>query len=671
MSLANKIKRKLFQKAKEKIQSDRSPQGVQFTIGEICDKLHVPLPDEFADRKDQVVTDAVISTRIAPAGSAFMDPTTRAKKLTIDIKAANKQKLAVIFADRKAFEQVTEVEPEMPVILLDDCPQQIYDFFRPYRDKYPGKVVTITGSVGKTTTRIYMGNILKKHARSYVNEANKNSRHSIMDNVLKKMDSKYQYYVQEVGATSVGTIEADAYVLHPDIAVVTNIKEHHISAYGSIENVFYDKMQLVEQLNDGGVAVVNFDDERLASYDYKCRVVSFGIETDKEVDYRAVNIVSHEDQLEMDVQSKDGTVHLKANLAGEYNAYNLLAAFAVGKLAGANEKDMVQVIRDTKMTGTRQNMTSYSSHKFFMDCYNVAFETILNSVDIISKVKPEGDGRVIAIVGAENKLGDVREEKTRELGVELAKAKVDQIVCFGTSKTTNSALNRFGDAKLLYETIKENGFENVILIDSFREMNKFLRQSVKKNDVILFKCITYLHLETAVDKVFGTTYCLKSKRVRDNIEMQEMDGFEGFIIKDMREALITKADESRLKARQLELGDTFAERNIFGIGKGVFSFSNMETADLGTKLKVIMPMAFMGCSNLKEIRFSENLRHIMEQSFKGCRNLEEIHLSRRILQIDAKAFEGCSRLSRVYIPRSADVRIEENAFPDGVEVIRT
>ena len=100
MKLANKIKRKLFQKAKEKIKSDRSPQGVKFTIGEICDKLHVPLPEELADRKDQVVTDAVISTRIAPAGSAFMDPTTRAKKLTIDIKAANKQKLAVIFADR-------------------------------------------------------------------------------------------------------------------------------------------------------------------------------------------------------------------------------------------------------------------------------------------------------------------------------------------------------------------------------------------------------------------------------------------------------------------------------------------------------------------------------------------------------------------------------------------
>ena len=174
-----------------------------------------------------------------------------------------------------------------------------------------------------------------------------------------------------------------------------------------------------------------------------------------------------------------------------------------------------------------------------------------------------------------------------------------------------------------------------------------------------------------MDKVFGTTYCLKSKRVRENIKMQEMDGLEGYVIKDMREALITKAEESRLTDRHLELGDKFAERNIFGIGKGVFAYSNMETADLGTKLKVIMPMAFMGCSNLKEIRFSDNLRHIMGQAFRGCRSLEEIHLPRKIVQIDAKAFENCSRLSRVYIPESADVRIEEQAFPDGVTVIRT
>ena len=168
MSLVKKIKRTLIQKAKEKKQSERSPQGAKFTVAEICDKLHVQLPDELAGMKDQVVTDAVISTRIAPEGSAFMDPTTRPSKLAIDIRAANKQKLAIVFADRNAFEQMTEVEPEMPVVLLDDCPQQIYGFFKPYREKYPGKVVAITGYVGKTTTRIYIGNILNQQQKNMI-----------------------------------------------------------------------------------------------------------------------------------------------------------------------------------------------------------------------------------------------------------------------------------------------------------------------------------------------------------------------------------------------------------------------------------------------------------------------------------------------------------------------
>ena len=194
---------------------------------------------------------------------------------------------------------------------------------------------------------------------------------------------------------------------------------HHLNNYKTIENVFDDKIYLVRNLMPGGTAVVNFDDERLAAFQYECKVVSFGIETELDVDYRAANIEQDGSILRMDIEHNGKSTKVESTITGKHNAYNILAAFAVGKIMDVKEEDIAKGIREYSASGTRQNVVQYGNNALFMDCYNVCNETIIKSVEILEEMDVPDGGRRIAIVGGENKLGASRVEITEELGREL------------------------------------------------------------------------------------------------------------------------------------------------------------------------------------------------------------------------------------------------------------
>ena len=643
------------------------------TVGEICERLGTKLPAEYADLREKRVTDVCLSHLNAIKGSAVLTPTNYPEVLVHILDKLQRRQPLIVFADRKTYEAVDPKDisfNEIPVVLLENARNMISGYIKPYRDRYKGKVVTITGSFGKTTTKLLCESVLEEKKEFFSNHANNNSIHTVAENIMKNMDPEYEYYIQEVGAVRVGTIETEATYLRPDISIVTNVRGHHLANYGSLENVFRDKMQIVEKLNTGGLAIVNFDDEKIAAYDYKCRFSSFGIETDKPVTYRGKNIVQNGELLEMDIEYSGGTAHAAVRLAGEYNAYNVLAAFAFGKEAGFSDREICESLMNCKMTGTRQNLIKYGSNTFFVDCYNVANETIINSMKVITGIKPENSGRRIAIVGAENSLGKDRKIRTEELGRELAKFDVDEIVCFGTEEDTEEALDRFGDAKTLYESIKESGFENVRLILTKDEMYNYLRKEIKKDDVVLFKCITYLVITIPIDKAFGTNYCLTANRVLKYKKIREDQGFKGYRIIDMKESVITGLADGSPEPADLVLPDKFRGVNLFGVEMRTFYQSGIRTLDMGSKLKVVMPGAFKDCTNLTSVKFSPNLMHIMRGAFRGCTKLKEVRLGKKIREIEVNAFDGCSSLEKVYIPASADVRIEKGAFPPKAQIIR-
>lgn len=669
-----KIKRTLSGGSSEQIKKGKNAvqtvESLKMTIGEIADRLSTPIPEEYAYLKNEMVSDVTLSYINAVKDCAVMTPTLYPEVMERNIAKVQEIGGKVIFADRKTYEKIDKSLLEnitLPVILMDDGRQRVLEFIKPYRDAYKGTVVAITGSFGKTTTKFFIENVLKNKT-FFSNKANNNSIHSIGDNIMKNMVPEYEYFVQEAGAVRVGTIETEGMFLRPDISVVTNVRPHHLAKYGTIENVFNDKMQIVKKLNEGGTAIVNFDDERIAAFDYECNVASFGIETDKPVKYRGKNIRQSLEALEMDIEYEEGTVHISAEIVGEYNAYNLLAAFAFGKIIGLSDEEIVKSVAHCKLGGTRQNLLRYGDNTFFIDCYNVANETIINSMDVLMKLQPENNGRRIAIVGAENSLGPERTQKTIELGKALSKAEVDEIICFGDTNETEAGLDRYGDARTLYNTLKECGFENTRLILSKKEMADFLINEVKKDDVVLFKCITYLDVTIPIDKAFGTNYCLSSTRVKRNIVSEKEKGFKGYKIWEMGESLITGSTGNL--PEDLVIPDTFLGESVYGIDKRAFFEAKIKTLDLGNSVKCVLPGAFKNCSRLVSVKASDGLMHIMRGGFRGCEKLTEVTLGKGIRQIEVNAFDGCTSLRKIRIPKEAGVRIEKGAIPESVEVER-
>ena len=679
MSFLNKLKKKVKKTLNVKPEEPAIKKGkntvktverLNMSVGEIAEKLSTEIPEEYAGLKNETVSDVTYSYINAIKDCAVITPTLYTEVLAKNIIKLQNIGPKVLFCDRKTYEAIDKeviAGCDTPVILMDDARKRALEFIKPYRDAFNGKVVAITGSFGKTTTKFFIENVLRNYT-FFSNKANNNSIHSIADNIMKSMVPEYEFFVQEAGAVRVGTIETEAQYLRPDFAVVTNVKPHHLAAYGTVENVFGDKMQLVSKINEGGTAIVNFDDERIAEFDYKCNVASFGIETDKPVMYRGKNIRQSLEALEMDIEYGDKVTHISAEIVGEYNAYNLLAAFAFGKAIGLEDQAIADSVAHCKLGGTRQNLMRYGNNTFFIDCYNVANETIINSMEVLDKLKPENNGRRIAIVGAENSLGSEAAAKTRELGIALAKCNADEIVCFGDVNESEAGINRYGDARTLYNTLKECGFENTRLIMDKQTMADYLMNEVRKDDVVLFKCITYLDVTIPLDKAFGTNFCLTSTRVKRHTEPASENGFNGFRIWEMGESLITGTSSKNIK--HLVIPDEFDGEDVFGIDKLAFKGMDIRTLDLGGKAKVVSQNAFKNCKELTSVKASDSLMHIMRDSFRNCESLKEVHLGKGIKQIDAGAFEGCPALEKIFIPSDADVRIEKKAFPEKVQVIR-
>lgn len=681
-NIKRRIGKKALNKAKDLYNKRHTPIGV------IAKQLGVELPEALKGASKFKVRDIYFTHIDVEPDSAVILPMADETLMVKALNKFSKIKPKVIFLDKDTYDNLDKSGTEwdkLPLVFLEDAKTQCHGILEKYRKGYKGKVVGITGSFGKTTTKMFIGGVLKDKApiRYFANKANNNSLHSIMNNIMKHMGVLTKYFVQEVGAVRIDAIKVGASYLRPDFAVVTNVKPHHLGSYGTFEALFKDKLELVENLNEGGTAIVNFDDEGLRNYDYKCNLVSFGIECEEKVDFRGKNLrsVSEDgvEHLEMDVEyvpfikgakvnGKPRTCHVITQISGEYNAYNVLAAFALGMLCKVKESEILESISKIKMQGNRQNLMKYGKNTLFVDCYNVANETIINSANILAQIETEEEGKKIAIVGAENGLGKDRKAKTQELAVELAKLDLDQIICFGRASKEDKALERYGDVRTLYRTLKKEGVENVRMILSKKKLYEYLRDEVRPEDVILFKCITYLGVTIPMDRAFGTNFSLDTNLVKKKKEIIGENGFLGYSINTMEESLITEPEDQLFKAKEITIPDNFLGLPVFGIDKKAFSESNVEKLDLGENVKVILPNAFKGCKRLKEISFSNNLMHIMEGSFKDCTALREIRLGDKIRQIDGGAFENCNGLKEVYISKDAQIRIEENAFPETTKI---
>jgi murE/murF fusion protein len=371
-----------------------------------------------------------------------------------------------------------------PLLKVADTVRALGDLARAYRRMHPVKVVAITGSVGKTTTRQIVHHVLGQHFRTHQAQKNFNNYVGLPLTLLEARPDD-EVIVAELGANRPGEIAYLTRIAEPDVAVVTNAYPAHLAGFGSLENIVREKVSIAEGLSADGVLIVNGDVEPLtvASRTGARVFRTFGRSGD--ADYHAEQIVCGGLSSTFSI---DGTaVHLP--LPGPGNVENALAAWAVCAQFGLKVGDFADALRTLPHVAMRAEPLQIGTLTVLNDCYNANPASMKNALAMLRTLR-SADSRLVFVCGAMAELGDQTETLHAELGRAIADAGVNLLLTVGTPARVTARA-----AQALRRDLESVCFEDTAsLCDT-------LEQFVAPGDIILVKGSRTARLETVVGKL--------------------------------------------------------------------------------------------------------------------------------------------------------------------------
>ena len=359
------------------------------------------------------------------------------------------------------------------IIKVDDTMEALYSIARAKRELYDIPVIAITGSVGKTSTKDIVANVVSQKYKTLKTQGNHNNNIGLPFTVLELEDEEAM--VIEMGMNHFGEISVLTSIAKPTICVITNIGTSHIGNLGSRENILKAKLEILEGCKNPKVVINNDNDllhkwyvENKENYDIK----TYGI-NEKSL-FNAENIELQEQSSSFDCNIDEETKNITINVGGEHFILNALCAITVGKEMGISSDKIVKGIESFELTQKRMDIYDLKNNiKVINDAYNASFESIKASLKVLAEYK---EHRKIAVLGDMFELGDFAKELHENVGKEVAKNKIDILIASGEN------------SKYIVEKAKEGlKSENIYYFEDKEKIEELLLKIVKPNDVILFK----------------------------------------------------------------------------------------------------------------------------------------------------------------------------------------
>lgn len=635
----------------------------EVTLQKICNIIGIDVPERFIDTKDDIINNVTIKYSSITEGCAYFrifkledGPTA----LADIVPKISRKGASFIFVDKNHYYESGLDKNEYPCIPVPDIINRCGRFFSYIKELNDVRTIAVTGTCGKTTTMNFLKSIVPRHYRTFTNKGNANSFMSVADHIMSDLAGDEEIYIQETGAGSVNAVKKAAAMLDVDAFILLNVFSHHVSEYGSEDNILRDKASFDRNMKDDGVCVVNYDDERIASYPFRHNVISFGIKTGKDVNYRAANVRQEGEYLEMDVIYDETKVHLSVNILGEHNAYNVLAAFALSKWLGISDDEIAGCFEKYRSSGVRQNYREVSGYKLLIDCYNICEDSLAADIETARKISVVPGCKKIAVITGENNLGNCSETLSFNMGRNLDFSCFSNVICVGIKDETEKNLDYYGNGRAVYEGIKSTGFEDVLYVNSTADLEHELRNIISEGDLILFKGIYRLDLTLVIDSIFSTGIAMNNVYYTNNGEKYSDGKFTGLKVKYL-EGLDLLEYKGRTP-RHLKIPDYIDGHPVYRTGKNLF-YKNRRiwSVDFGSTMVNIGRDSFRGCRYLRKVRIPGNVKVIDERAFMGCSFLREVVIEDGVTQICRDAFKNCRRLRKVQIPDSVR-NIDKTAF---------
>ncbi len=377
-------------------------------------------------------------------------------------------------------------ESDERLIFCKDSEQGFLDIAGHYRDKFNVKLVGITGSVGKTTTKEMVAAVLESRFNTLKNEGNLNNRVG-MPKTLFRLDDCHECAVIEMGMNQFGEISDLTRRAKPDVAVITNIGVQHIEFLGSREGILRAKMEIREGMKEGSPLILCGDDDLLATFeDEHFRIIRYGIDN-KSCPITAENVEESADETRFLLCVNGKKMPARIPTFGRHNVLNALAAYAVGKEFGMEDEEIITALNNYVPSGMRQRVVQHKEYTIIEDCYNCGPDSLKAATAAFAKMPCAG--RKIMVLGDMLELGDYGEQLHYDCGKYAAEQGIDLVYCCGPlSESTHKGVIENGGMSRHFAT-KE-------------EMSDALLPDMKAGDSLWFKASHGVHLEDIIERIY-------------------------------------------------------------------------------------------------------------------------------------------------------------------------
>ncbi len=411
---------------------------------------------------------------------------------------------------KKADGEVDDTLLKGGLILVESTTQALKDLAEFYRSVLDIKVVGITGSVGKTSTKETIAAVLSQKYNVLKTAGNFNNEIGLPLTVFRIRD-EHQVAVLEMGISDFGEMDRLAKIAKPDIGVITNIGTCHLENLGDRDGVLKEKSCMLKFLQPGGVAVLNGDDDKLSTLQNRFKEVVgvepvkldfFGVREEgvtellptsdlkayaTDIENLGLDGVAMKLQvLKSEQTGENGQAAFDARISipGRHNVYNALAATCVGLELGLSIEEIQKGLAEAKTIQGRTNLIHHKDMILIDDCYNANPMSMKEALHVLENAT----GRKIAVLGDMGELGEREAELHGEVGEAFAASTVD------TAFLAGKLMKNFEEKAKVLAPQKE-----VYYFESREEMTKTLLSYVKPGDAVLVKASHFMEFPKVLE----------------------------------------------------------------------------------------------------------------------------------------------------------------------------
>lgn len=382
--------------------------------------------------------------------------------------------------------EVEQLSNNIPILQVENSLKAYQKIARWWRHRFDIPVISITGSVGKTTTKELIATVLATQGKVLKTEANYNNEIGVPKTLLQ-LSADDNYLVVEMAMRGPGEIAELTHIANPTIGLITNVGTAHIGRLGSVEAIAEAKCELLREMSNNSIAILNYDDKRLietAAKFWSGKTFTYGLEggdlQGNLIDYKTINV--------------DGR-DLLLPLPGSHNASNYLAALAVLKVLHGKDistKTLFEPLTNNfsvQLPGSRAKRYDLENDIVILDeSYNAGLESMIAALNLL--VETPGK-RHIAVLGTMKELGDKSVLFHEQVGNVVRNLNIDALF----------VLADFEEAKAMAEGAAGLQFirvENITADDAHHNLARHLEEFLRAGDRVLFKASNAVELNKVV-----------------------------------------------------------------------------------------------------------------------------------------------------------------------------